>query len=82
MRYIKNNFLDGPRQDAYDLITGTWQPRRSGDVLGNSSEWFKDSRELGSRVAPWVALGSIAILFFVIMFPSFMSRMFHFCSLA
>ncbi|GAA5859366.1 hypothetical protein JCM5353_004677 [Sporobolomyces roseus] len=74
MRYIKNNFLDGPRQDAYDLITGTWQPRRSDDVLGNSSEWFKDSRELGSRVAPWVALGSIAILFFVIMFPSFMSQ--------
>lgn len=74
MRYIKNNFLDGPRQDAYDLVTGTWQPSRKGDVLGNSKEWFVDSRELGSRVAPWVALGSIAILFFVVMFPGFMSR--------
>lgn len=26
MRYIKNNFLDGPRQDSYDLITGAWVP--------------------------------------------------------
>lgn len=76
MRYIKNNFLDGPRQDAYDLVTGTWQPSRKGDVLGNSKEWFVDSRELGSRVAPWVALGSITILFFVVMFPGFMSRAF------
>lgn len=28
MRYVKNNFLDGPRQDAYDLVTGTWVPRK------------------------------------------------------
>lgn len=26
MRYIKNNFLDGPRQDSYDLFTGAWLP--------------------------------------------------------
>ncbi|EGF98857.1 uncharacterized protein MELLADRAFT_79596 [Melampsora larici-populina 98AG31] len=26
MRYIKNNFLDGPRQDSYDLFTGAWSP--------------------------------------------------------
>lgn len=24
MRYIKNNFLDGPRQDSFDLFTGAW----------------------------------------------------------
>lgn len=28
IRYIKNNFLDGPRQDAYDLVTGSWIPRK------------------------------------------------------
>lgn len=27
IRYIKNNFLDGPRQDAYDLVSGAWVPR-------------------------------------------------------
>ena len=29
VRYLKNNYFDGARQDAYDLITGTWIPRRS-----------------------------------------------------
>jgi hypothetical protein len=33
IRYVKNNFLDGPRQDAYDLVTGTWVPKR-GEELG------------------------------------------------
>jgi hypothetical protein len=28
MRYVKNNFLDGPRQDAYDLVTGSWVARK------------------------------------------------------
>ncbi|KAH9458215.1 hypothetical protein Pst134EB_010516 [Puccinia striiformis f. sp. tritici] len=26
MRYVKNNFMDGPRQDSYDLFTGAWVP--------------------------------------------------------
>ncbi|WAQ89699.1 hypothetical protein PtA15_11A390 [Puccinia triticina] len=29
MRYVKNNFLDGPRQDSYDLFTGAWVPPAS-----------------------------------------------------
>ena len=44
MRYVKNNFLDGPRQDAYDLVTGTWQPRK-GD-----SQPFVDHRPLLTRI--------------------------------
>lgn len=25
-RYVKNNFFDGSRQDAYDLFSGAWEP--------------------------------------------------------
>ena len=25
---MRNNFFDGSRQDAYDLFTGAWTPRK------------------------------------------------------
>lgn len=28
-RYLKNTFFDGPKQDAFDLVTGAWVPRKS-----------------------------------------------------
>lgn len=28
MRYVKNNFFDGDRQDAFDILTGAWVARR------------------------------------------------------
>lgn len=28
MRYVRNNFFDGTRQDAFDLLTGAWVARR------------------------------------------------------
>ncbi|KAJ2927190.1 hypothetical protein H1R20_g9915, partial [Candolleomyces eurysporus] len=28
-RYLKNTFLDGTKQDAFDLITGAWIPRKN-----------------------------------------------------
>ncbi|GJN93420.1 hypothetical protein Rhopal_006475-T1 [Rhodotorula paludigena] len=58
VRYVKNNFLDGPRQDAYDLVTGTWVPRR-GEEVG----WNVDKRELVVRAAPWALLASVFGLF-------------------
>ncbi|BGP02525.1 Phosphatidylinositol-3-phosphatase SAC1 [Rhodotorula toruloides] len=57
IRYIKNNFLDGPRQDAYDLVTGTWVPRK-GEELG-----WADKRELAVRAAPWILLFGLFALF-------------------
>ncbi|GAA5898898.1 uncharacterized protein JCM6883_003464 [Sporobolomyces salmoneus] len=80
MRYIKNNFLDGPRQDAYDLVTGTWEPRRSNDVSIGSGvgedvgDWLRDKRDLVSRVIPWVGLVSLIVLIGVVMFPNFVSQ--------
>lgn len=44
IRYIKNNYLDGPRQDAYDLVTGAWIPRK-----GEEQSW-KDARPAIVRV--------------------------------
>ncbi|CEQ41659.1 SPOSA6832_03410 [Sporobolomyces salmonicolor] len=64
IRYVKNNFLDGPRQDAYDLVTGTWQPRR-GEDLG----WGKEGKGIAVRAAPWVLLGALAILFLSVLVP-------------
>jgi phosphatidylinositol 4-phosphatase len=45
MRYVKNNYFDGPRQDAFDLFTGAWVPR------GPSSAYalFFDPRSLFTR---------------------------------
>lgn len=60
MRYVKNNFLDGPRQDAYDLVTGTWQPSK------DSHQAFIDRRPVVTRATPYVAL--LSLLFLVIRF--------------
>lgn len=45
IRYVKNNYFDGPRQDAFDLFTGAWVPR------GPSSAYalFFDPRPLFTR---------------------------------
>ncbi|GAA5985256.1 hypothetical protein JCM10908_002588 [Rhodotorula pacifica] len=59
IRYVKNNFLDGPRQDAYDLVTGTWVPTKGGDEIG----WLADKRDVAIRAAPYVLLGSFCAIF-------------------
>lgn len=29
MRYVRNNYFDGARQDGFDLVTGAWTPRKN-----------------------------------------------------
>ncbi|CAO1636460.1 unnamed protein product [Parajaminaea phylloscopi] len=53
-RYVKNNFFDGPRQDAYDLFTGAWTPAKG--VSGTK-------RSLVIRSVPYV----LAFSFFMIL---------------
>ncbi|KAG8817964.1 hypothetical protein FRC17_011020 [Serendipita sp. 399] len=50
IRYVKNNYFDGPRQDAFDLFTGAWVPR------GPSSAFalFFDPRPLHTRAMPYI----------------------------
>ncbi|KAK6347191.1 hypothetical protein TWF696_007266 [Orbilia brochopaga] len=60
-RYYLNNFLDGPRQDAYDLFLGTYLPATSGIT---SSLMFVDRRPIFIQSVPYILLGSL--IFFLI----------------
>ena len=57
-RYVKNNFGDGPRQDAFDLFLGTFVP----PPVGTASV-FKDRRPLLVQAIPYVLA---ACMFFVL----------------
>lgn len=60
-RYVKNNFFDGSRQDAYDLFTGAWTPRKG--VRG-------DKRALAIRALPYLWLASLMAFVLVLLVPS------------
>ena len=50
-RYVKNNFGDGPRQDAFDLFTGAYMPSPS---ITNDNLIFKDRRPISIQAVPYV----------------------------
>ena len=56
-RYVKNNFTDGPRQDAFDLFSGAFLPSSSG--VGDT---FADDRPLFIQSIPYIFFAS---LFFI-----------------
>ncbi|KAI0762688.1 SacI homology domain-containing protein [Fomes fomentarius] len=58
MRYLKNNFFDGARQDAFDLMTGAWWPRRG----WNPSTLVVDRRPLIIRAPPYILLFSLFMI--------------------
>jgi phosphatidylinositol 4-phosphatase len=58
-RYVRNNFLDGPRQDGFDLFLGTYLPSTSG--VGTSLT-FADRRPLLVQSVPYVLAGSMFIV--------------------
>ena len=64
IRYIKNNFLDGPRQDSYDLVTGAWVPKK-GDQAG-----WSDPRDIKTQMAPYVLAVAITLLFLAALVPA------------
>lgn len=57
-RYVKNNFGDGPRQDAFDLFLGNYHPAPVGTNLV-----FKDRRPVLVQAIPYVLA---ACMFFVL----------------
>ncbi|KAF2501056.1 phosphoinositide phosphatase-like protein [Lophium mytilinum] len=59
-RYVKNNFMDGPRQDGFDLFLGTYLPSDSG--IGSMLH-FVDRRPLFIQSIPYILAASI---FFVL----------------
>ncbi|KAI6246827.1 Phosphatidylinositol-3-phosphatase SAC1 [Erysiphe necator] len=56
-RYVTNNFLDGPRQDAFDLFMGKYLPGTDSDLI------FIDKRPLLIQSIPYILAFSI---FFVL----------------
>lgn len=59
-RYVRNNFADGPRQDAFDLFTGAFLPDTSHST---GTLVFVDRRPLLVQAVPYVLLGSIFFIF-------------------
>ncbi|KAF2877227.1 synaptojanin-1 [Massariosphaeria phaeospora] len=59
-RYFRNNFADGPRQDAFDLFLGTYLPSDSG--IG-SRLLFADRRPLFIQSIPYILAASIFFIF-------------------
>lgn len=58
LRYLKNNYFDGARQDAFDLFTGAWVA----DHQSLSSAIITDTRPLVLRSMPAVAVFSLFMI--------------------
>ncbi|KII93715.1 hypothetical protein PLICRDRAFT_88051 [Plicaturopsis crispa FD-325 SS-3] len=59
LRYIKNNYFDGARQDAFDLVTGVWIPRKN---PATALFLVTDSRPLLIRSMPYVTFFSLFMI--------------------
>jgi len=66
-RYVRNNFLDGPRQDGFDLFLGAHLPSSSG---AGTSLQFADRRPLLVQAVPYVLAAAV----FIILVSSFTRR--------
>lgn len=55
-RYVRNNFADGPRQDAFDLFSGAFLPT---DIGGRNSLIFADRRPISIQAVPYVLFASV-----------------------
>lgn len=62
-RYLKNNYLDGSRQDGFDLFLGNILPYK----LNNSP--FKDQRPSFHQSIPYIFIVGLLIIIGTIMFP-------------
>ncbi|RUS13188.1 hypothetical protein BC937DRAFT_86184 [Endogone sp. FLAS-F59071] len=62
-RYIKNNYSDGSRQDAFDLLLGNYDVR-------SSRSPFSVAKPLRVRIVPLVAIFAFAMLSFAFLIPS------------
>lgn len=55
-RYVRNNFLDGPRQDGFDVFLGTYLPS---DSTFANIQLFLDQRPLVIQSVPYVLAASV-----------------------
>ncbi|KAH7883796.1 SacI homology domain-containing protein [Phlebopus sp. FC_14] len=59
MRYFRNNYFDGARQDGFDLVTGAWTPRENPIT---ATSLLADSRPLIVRSVPYILSFSIFMI--------------------
>lgn len=59
-RYVKNNFLDGPRQDSFDVFLGAYLPSTAG--VG-TARTFVDKRPLIVQAVPYVLAAMLFVIF-------------------
>ncbi|KAF1799276.1 SacI homology domain-containing protein [Mucor lusitanicus] len=64
-RYVKNNFLDGSRQDSFDLFLGKYHLEH--DAHGP----FASSKPLRVRVVPYILLFALFMLFLNLIRPNY-----------
>jgi len=57
-RYVKNNFADGPKQDAFDLFLGNHLPS-----TGSIGQVFADTRPLLIQSIPYILAFSVFFVF-------------------
>ncbi|KAL6904596.1 phosphoinositide phosphatase [Trichoderma evansii] len=65
-RYCLNNFLDGPRQDAFDLFLGVYQP---GEANAGTNLIFGDRRPILIQAIPYILAFSAFIVLVGIFTP-------------
>ena len=54
-RYVRNNFLDGPRQDGFDVFLGAYVPST---YIGGSSVLFADRKPMFVQAVPYLLAAS------------------------
>ena len=64
-RYVMNNFLDGPRQDAFDVFLGVYHP----STYMGGSLLFADRRPLLVQAIPYLLAASFFMVFFAMVTP-------------
>lgn len=65
-RYVKNNFLDGPRQDGFDLFLGAYLP----PTTGVGSRIYADHRPVLIQSIPYI----LAATLFIVVLSMFSSQ--------
>lgn len=63
IRYIRNNFLDGPRQDGFDIFLGNFHPYES---IGSP---FVDHRPVYVQSVPYILLAAFLLVAAAILLP-------------
>ncbi|KAI8376741.1 SacI homology domain-containing protein [Choanephora cucurbitarum] len=68
-RYVKNNFLDGNRQDAFDLVLGNFDVHRDQPASAQRSNYAE--QPLRVRVVPYILAFALFMLLVNLVRPSY-----------